>query len=53
LSDTGLKMREQGNFWKTYNSVRQEVLYSIPIEFGIPMKLVRVTKMSNLKWSKP
>jgi hypothetical protein len=30
---------------KTYHSVRREVLYNILIEFGIPMKLVRLIKM--------
>jgi hypothetical protein len=30
---------------KAYNSVRREVLYNILIEFGIPMKLVRLIKM--------
>jgi hypothetical protein len=32
-------------FKKAYDSVRREVLYSIRIAFGIPMKLVRLTKM--------
>jgi hypothetical protein len=30
---------------KTYDSVRREVLYGILIEFGIPIKLVRLIKM--------
>jgi hypothetical protein len=30
---------------KSYDSVRREVLYSILIEFGLPMKLVRLIKM--------
>jgi hypothetical protein len=30
---------------KTYDSVRREVLYNILIEFGVPMKLVRLIKM--------
>jgi len=30
---------------KAYDSVRREVLYYILIEFGIPMKLVRLIKM--------
>jgi hypothetical protein len=30
---------------KAYDSVRREVLYNIIIEFGIPMKLVRLVKM--------
>jgi len=33
------------DFKKAYDSVRREVLYSIFIEFGIPMKLVRLIKM--------
>jgi len=28
-----------------YDSVRREVLYNILIEFGIPMKLIRLIKM--------
>jgi len=32
------------DFWKAYDSVRSEVLYNILIEFGIPMKLVRLVK---------
>ena len=34
------------DFKKAYDSVRREVLYYILIEFGIPMKLVRLIKMS-------
>jgi len=30
---------------KTHDLVRREVLYNILIEFGIPMKLVRLIKM--------
>jgi hypothetical protein len=33
------------DFKKAYNSVRREVLYKILIEFGIPMKLIRLIKM--------
>jgi hypothetical protein len=33
------------DFKKAYDSVRKEVLYSILIEFGVPVKLVRLIKM--------
>ena len=33
------------DFKKAYDSVKREVLYNILIEFGIPMKLVRIIKM--------
>jgi len=33
------------DFKKTYDSVSREVLYSILIEFGIPMKQVKLMKM--------
>jgi hypothetical protein len=32
------------DFKKAYDSVRREVLYSILIQFGVPMKLVRLIK---------
>jgi hypothetical protein len=31
---------------KVYDSVKREVLCNILVEFGVPMKLVRLTKMS-------
>jgi hypothetical protein len=37
--------QESIDFKKAYDSVRREVLYKILIEFGIPMKLVRLIKM--------
>jgi hypothetical protein len=33
------------DFTKAYDSVRREALHNIPIEFGIPKKLVRLIKM--------
>jgi hypothetical protein len=33
------------DFKKAYDSVKREVLYNIIIEFGVPMKLVRLIKM--------
>ncbi|KAJ4432049.1 hypothetical protein ANN_20663 [Periplaneta americana] len=33
------------DFKKAYDSVKREVLYNILIEFGIPMKLIRLIKM--------
>ena len=41
------------DFKKAYVLVRREVVYSILIEFGIPMKLVRLIKMClNGKYSR-
>jgi hypothetical protein len=33
------------DFKKAYDSVRKEVLYNIHIQFGAPVKLVRLVKM--------
>jgi hypothetical protein len=33
------------DFKKAYDSMRREDLYNIRIEFGVPMKLVRLIKM--------
>jgi hypothetical protein len=33
------------DFKTAYDSVKTEVLYNIPLEFGIPNKLVRIIKM--------
>jgi hypothetical protein len=34
-----------GSGEKAYDSVRREVLYNVLIEFGVPLKLVRLIKM--------
>jgi hypothetical protein len=44
LSDTGEKW-EYSDFKKAYDSVRREVFHNILIQFGVPMKLVRLIKM--------
>jgi hypothetical protein len=33
------------DFKKAYDSVRREVLYNILVEFGIPMKQIRLIKL--------
>jgi negative regulator of genetic competence, sporulation and motility len=33
------------DFKKAYDSVRRDVMYSSLIEFGVPMKLVRLIKL--------
>jgi hypothetical protein len=33
------------DFKKAYDLIRMEVLYNILIEFGVPMKLVRLVKI--------
>jgi len=37
------------DFRKTYDSVRRQVLFNILIEFGIPMKVLRLKKNMLLK----
>jgi hypothetical protein len=34
---------------KAYDSVRKEVLYNVPIQFGVAMKLVKLMKML-IRW---
>jgi hypothetical protein len=36
------------DFKKVCDSVRREIFYNIPIEFGIPMKLVRLIKTLSI-----
>jgi hypothetical protein len=36
------------DFKKAYDSVRKEVLYNILIEFGIPLKLIRLIKKGHV-----
>jgi hypothetical protein len=47
LEKNGNTMRLFVDFTKAYDSVRREVLYNILTEFGIPLKLVRLIKMSK------
>jgi hypothetical protein len=37
------------DFKKTYDSVRREVLYNILIDFGVPMKPIRLIKCVQMK----
>ncbi|PNF28089.1 hypothetical protein B7P43_G12263 [Cryptotermes secundus] len=43
-----MELEKMRDFKKSYDSVRREVLYNILIEFGVPMKLVRLIKMCLL-----
>jgi hypothetical protein len=43
--ENGELLADSHNMLNRRNSVRREVLYSILIEFGVPMKLVRVIKI--------
>jgi hypothetical protein len=53
LADSGEKKWEYNEtvhwlftgFKKAYDTMRREVLYNILIEFGVPMKLVRLITM--------
>jgi hypothetical protein len=37
-------------FKKAYVSIRREVLYSILIDLGVPMKLVRLIEIKEITW---
>jgi len=41
----GIQRRSATDFKKSYDPVRRAVLYNILIEFGIPLKLVRLINM--------
>jgi hypothetical protein len=45
ISEKKLEYSETLHFKKAHDSVRIEVLYIILIEFGVPMKLVRLIKI--------
>jgi hypothetical protein len=40
------------DFKKAYDSVRREVLYDILLQYGVPMKLVTLSKCLNKTYSK-
>jgi hypothetical protein len=44
-TETVYQLFIQVDFKKAYDSVRMEVLYNILIQFGVPVKLVRLTEM--------
>jgi hypothetical protein len=41
------------DFKKAYDSVKTEVLYNILIEFGVPLKLIRLIKLQLNKTLRP